>query len=117
MNFTDTSDQEILEIAEPIIFNIIEGSNDLNYEKFSRDFSEEMSNAVPEEELLRQMKEAHPVTGLVEQRRVFIHCIRRNTGVTVLWVGYNEKIEGEVLVNLTLDEKDGAIKVFGASVG
>jgi len=116
MKFTDMSDQEILEIAEPIMFNLIEGSNELNYEKFSRDFSDQMSNAVTEEELSRQMKETRPVTGLVEQRRIFIRCIRRDTGVTVLWVGFYEKKEGEVLAQLSLNGEDGNIQVFGASI-
>jgi len=110
------SDQEILKIAEPIMFNLIEGSNELNYNKFSRDFSDQMSNVVTEEKLLRQIEETRPESGLVEQRRIFIHCIRRDTGVTVLWIGYYEKIEGEVLVQLTLDKKGDKIKVFGASI-
>jgi hypothetical protein len=37
--------------------------------------------------------------------------------VTILWKGYYEKVKGEVLAQLTLDEENGTIKVFGAFIG
>ena len=116
MNFSQKTDKEILSIANPIMDNVIEGSNESNYEKFSKDFSNIMNDAVPEEEFRRQLIEFHPKFGDIKKNREFIHCIRRNSGVTVLWTGYYEISKGEHLSLLTLDEEDGRIKIFGVTV-
>ena len=82
-----------------------------------QDFSIEMFKCVPKEEFERQMAEGYEETGDIKKERGFLSCIYRDSGVTVLWKGYFERKKGEVLAQLTLDEEDGEIKVFGASIG
>lgn len=114
MNFSTKTDQEILAIAVPIWENLSQGSNEVNYEKFSRHLSREMLQAVPEAELKRQMEETHPTRGFVLPERDFVGCIRHETGVSVLWRGRMSKVNGECLMALLLDEEDGEIKVSAA---
>ena len=116
LDFSKKLDKEILKIAEPIMDNLIEGSNEFDYKKFSKDFSRLMMEAVPEEEFRSQLDKLNSTTGKIENKREFIGCVRRDTGVTILWVGYFEKIQGEVLSQLSLDEEENEIKVFGALV-
>nr|WP_320193118.1 hypothetical protein [uncultured Desulfobacter sp.] len=117
MDFSDKSNKEILTIAEPIMTNIIEGSNENDYEKFSKEFSSIMLKAVPKEEFERQLAESREEIGNIKNERKFLSCIYRDSGVTVLWKGYYEMKKGEVLVQLTLNEEDGKVKVFGAFIG
>ena len=116
MNFSDKSNKEILNIAEPIMTNIIEGSNETDYEKFSQEFSSIMLKAVQKEEFERQLAESREKIGNIKNEIEFLSCIYRDSGITVLWKGYYEKKNGEVLVQLTLDEEDEKIKVFGAFI-
>ena len=97
--------------------NIIHGSNENDYEKLSKHFSMQMFKCVPKKEFERQMAESYKETGDIKKDREFLSCIYRDSGVTVLWKGYFEKKKGEVLAQLTLDEEDGKIKVFGAFIG
>jgi len=114
MNFSTKTDQEILAIAEPIWESISQGSNEVNYEKFSKHFSKKMLQAVPETELRRQIEEIHPEAGFLLPDRDFISCIHHETGVSVLWKGRMSKANGECLLVLLLDEEDSEIKVFSA---
>lgn len=114
MNFSTKTDDEILSIANPIWDSLSLGSNEVNYEKYSKHLSRRMLQAVPEEELKRQMEESHPRDGLLLPTRDFIGCIRHETGVSVFWKGRLSKVNGECLLELRLDEEDGEIKVFSA---
>lgn len=114
MNFSTKTDEEILSIADPIWDNLSQGSNEVNYERFSKHLSKEMLQAVPEIELKRQLEETHPKDGLLLPDRDFIGCIRHETGVSVLWKGRMSKLNGECLMALRLDEEDGEVKVFAA---
>ncbi len=117
MDFSDKSHSEVLHIAEPIMTNIIHGSNENDYQKLSKDFSIKTLRTVSKEEFERQMAENNKKTGDIKKVREFLSCIYRDSGVTVLWKGYFERIQGEVLAQLTLDEEDGKIKVFGVAIG
>ena len=117
MDFSGKSHSEILNIADPIMNNIVHGSNENDYDKCSKDFSIEMLKSLPKEEFERQLSESYEETGNIEKKREFLSCIYRDSGVTVLWKGYFERKKGEVLAQLTIDEEDGEIKVFGAFIG
>ncbi len=117
MDFSSKSYKEVLEIAEPIWENIVQGSNNNDYEKLSKDFSRKMLKDVTQEEVEHQMAESIQATGNIKNEKEFISCIYRDSGVTILWKGYFEKQNGEVLAQLTLDEEDGEIKVFGSFIG
>jgi len=117
MNFSGKSDEEIASIANPIWECLVQGSNENDYGKFSRHFSRESFKAMPEEELKRQTEATHHVMGLVSPDREFIGCIRRESGVTVLWKCRFTNGKGERLGQLTLDEEDGEFKAFAAFVG
>ncbi|WP_157237782.1 hypothetical protein [Desulfobacter curvatus] len=117
MDFSSKANKDILNIAEPIMTNIIEGSNENDYEKFSKEFSSIMLKAIPKEEFERQMAESSEKSEDIKNEREFLSCIFRDSGVTVLWKASYENKKGEVLAQLTLDEEDGKIKVFGAFIG
>ena len=46
MNFEEMSEQEILDIANPIMDNLMEASTDIDYERHVRDFNKRMLKIV-----------------------------------------------------------------------
>ena len=112
MNFSSKTDAEILAYAEPFLDNIIEASNDIDYEKFSRDFSKSMKAAFSKKEFIEQQTAFQETYGKTGENREFIRCLRRKEGVSILWVTNFEKLGGEVLAAMKIDEEDGEMKVF-----
>jgi hypothetical protein len=117
MDFTTKSQDEILAIAEPILTNLVLGSNENDYERLSKHFSKVMLESVPKGEYEKQHAENSPETGNILEKREFLSCIYRDSGVTVLWKGYFEKKDGEILAQMTLDDEDGEIKVYNVFIG
>ncbi|WDE07853.1 hypothetical protein SG34_013780 [Thalassomonas viridans] len=112
MNFSNKSDAEILAIANPFLDNIIQASNELDYEKFSRNLSGNMKNAFSENDFVQQQTAFQQQFGKISEDREFIRCIRRQQSVSVLWVTSFEKLDGEVLAAMQIDEEDGEMKIF-----
>ena len=112
MNFADKTDEEILVIANPFLDNIIDASNEINYERFSRDLSRNMKNAFSEKDFVEQQQALKEKFGKINKDREFVRCLRRNQGVSILWVTNFEKVSGEVLAAMQIDEEDGEMKVL-----
>ena len=117
MNFSNKSDAEILAYAEPFLDNIIEASNELDYVRFSRNLSDSFKNAFTEQEFIAQQAACLEKFGKISKNREFIRCIRRQQSVSVLWVSAFEKLDGEVLAAMQLDEEDGEMKVLVVRIG
>jgi uncharacterized protein with PIN domain len=116
MNFSNKTDTEILAYADPFLDNIINGSNELDYTKFSRDLSKEMKNAFSASDFVEQQMALQKKVGKISLNREFIRCITRQKGVSILWVTSFEKVDGEVLVTMLMDEEDAQMKVLVARI-
>jgi hypothetical protein len=112
MNFNDQTDEEILSIANPFLDNIIDASNEINYEKFARDLSKNLKNQFSETDFVEQQKVFQEKFGKITKNREFIRCLRRKQSVSILWVTSFEKVDGEVLAAMQIDEEDGEMKVL-----
>ena len=115
MNLLDKTDEQILEIANPIWDNLIKCSNKKDYSGFTRDFSAKMLYGANEIELGKQWTNNTLLTSLSDERK-FFGCLRRNDFITVLFKQTSNKISGEFLGRLVLGIEDNEIKVFGATI-
>ena len=115
MQFHEKPEGEILEIAEPIWENLIEGSNERNYVKISKQFSRKMLDKVDEANMKQQWESSETLTSL-STRREFLGCLRRGRFVTVLWKQLSFKVQGDYLATLVLGVEDKEIRVFGATI-
>ena len=52
MDFDKLTDEEILNIANPLMDNLMEGSSERNHQKHTRDFTDRLKAIVTEENLL-----------------------------------------------------------------
>ena len=115
MNLLEKSDQEIIDIANPIWENLVRSSNIKDYGSFTKDFSSQMLFGANEVELGKQWANNKLLTSLSDKREVF-GCLRRDSYVTVLYIQTSNTVPGEFLGRLVLGVEDDEVKVFGATI-
>ena len=115
MSFTSKSDEQIIEIANPIWQNLIKSSNMKDYGGFTKDFSSQMLYGANEVELGKQWASNKLICSLSDDFKAF-GCIRRRQHVTVLYKQKSTTEEGEFLGRLVLGEEGDSVKVFGATI-
>ena len=115
MNLSEKTDEEILEIADPLWDNLVICSNNKDYSGFTKDFSSQMLYGANEIELGKQWSNNKLLISL-SNKRDFLGCIRRNEFITVLYKQTSNKIPGEFLGRLVLGLEENEIKIFGATI-
>ena len=115
MSFTSKSDEQIIEIANPIWQNLIKSSNMKDYGGFTKDFSSQMLYGANEVELGKQWANNKLLTSLKDNPG-FLGCIRRDGFITVLYKQESNTVPGEFLGRLVLGIEGDQIKVFGATI-
>jgi len=115
MKLLEKSDQEIIDIANPIWDNLVKSSNIKNYSGFTKDFSSLMLFGANEVELGKQWANNKLLTDLSDKKEVF-GCLRRDLYVTVLFKQTSNTVPGEFLGRLVLGVEDDEVKVFGATI-
>ena len=115
MNLLEKSDQEIIDIANPIWDNLVKSSNIKDYGGFTKDFSSQMLFGANEVELGKQLANNKLLTDLSDKKEVF-GCLRRDLYVTVIFKQTSNTVPGEYLGRLVLGVEDDEVKVFGATI-
>ena len=115
MNLLEKSDEEIIEIANPIWDNLVKSSNIKDYGSFTKDFSSQMLFGANEVELGKQWANNKLLTSLSDTKKPF-GCLRRDLYVTVLYKQTSNTVPGEFLGRLVLGVEDNDVKVFGATI-
>ena len=115
MKILEKTDEEILEIANPIWDNLIQSSNNKDYSGFTKHFSAQMLYGANEVELGKQWANNKLLTSL-SKRKEFLGCLRRNNFVTVLFKQKSDAVPGEFLGRLVLGIEEGKVKIFGATI-
>ena len=115
MNLLEKSDQEIIDIANPIWENLVKSSNIKDYGGFTKDFSSQMLFGANEVELGKQWASNKLLTSLSDKKEV-LGCLRRNSHVTVLYKQKSNTVPGDFLGRLVLGVEDNEVKVFGATI-
>jgi len=115
MDLLKKTDEEIIEIANPIWDNLVKSSNIKNYGGFTKNFASQMLFGANEVELGKQWANNKLLTSLSEKKEV-LGCLRRNLHVTVLYKQTSKTISGDFLGRLVLGIEDDEVKVFGATI-
>ena len=115
MKLLEKTDEEILEIANPIWDDLVKYSNDKDYSGFTKHFSAQMLYGANEVEIGKQWANNKLLTSLSKQRE-FLGCLKRNNFVTVIFKQTSNTVPGEFLGRLVLGVEDGKVKVFGATI-
>ena len=115
MNLLEKTDEEILEIANPLWDDLIKYSNSKDYGSFTKHFSKQMLLDVNEIIIGKQWANNKLLTSL-SNKKEFFGCLRRNNYVTVLYKQTSNDIPGEFLGRLVLGVEDNKVKIFGATI-
>ena len=115
MKLLEKTDEEILEIANPIWDDLVKYSNNKDYSGFTKHFSAQMLYGANEVEIGKQWANNKLLTSLSKQKE-FLGCLKRNNFVTVLFKQKSDTVPGEFLGRLVLGIEDDTVKVFGATI-
>ena len=115
MNIIDKTDEEILDLANPMWDDLVKYSNEENYGAFTRKFSSAMLLGANEIEMGKQFARSELTKNLSADKE-YLGIIRRGEHVTVLYKQTNMKKKGEWLGRLVLGYEDDKVKIFGATL-
>ena len=115
MKLLEKTDEEILEIANPIWDDLVKYSNNKDYSGFTKHFSAQMLYGANEVEIGKQWANNKLLTSLSKQKE-FLVCLKRNNFITVLFKQKSDTVPGEFLGRLVLGIEDDKVKVFGATI-
>ena len=115
MNIIDKTDEEILEIANPMWAELIKYSNEGEYGKFVRNFSYDLLLGLNEVEVGKQFAKSELARSLSDDYD-YLGIIRRGEHVTVLYRVRSTKKTGEWLGRLVLGYDKDKVRIFAASI-
>jgi hypothetical protein len=105
------SDNDLIQLATPIMDNLIDGSTKKDWAKHTRDFTESARAGLSETELLRQC-EAYQASHGHFANRELMGLIRHPDYISVYWKQRMTSVPGEYLAVLSLVEVNGEVRVI-----
>ena len=115
MSITEKTDEEIIELANPMWADLVKYSNEGNYGAFTRNFSSSFIKGANEVELGKQFARSELTKNLSEDYE-YLGIIRRGEFVTVLYKQRNKQKDGEWLGRLVLGYEKDKVKIFGCTL-
>ena len=100
------SDNEILEIINPIMDNLMEGSTEINHEKHTQDFTERLKNVVKKSGFDIMCKGYQSRWGIFQERTA-VAVFRRENSVAVVWKQECSKTDDEYVAEAVFVKADG----------
>ena len=105
MIFVEREEDEILRIVEPIMDNCLNGSNEDNHAKHTRDFTERIKIVTPENLKLQLSKEPR---AFFTQRK-FIYLFRRKNSIGIIWKQFISTSNDELMNQAIFVERNEQI--------
>lgn len=94
MIFDGLTDEEILDLVEPIMNNMMEGSTEIDHSKHTRDFTDRMLSIVTPEHLRYVCENYQARWGLFGGRE-FVALFRRSDSIAIVWRQFCERSTDE----------------------
>jgi hypothetical protein len=106
MNFEDLSDTDLLEIATPIMDNLMEASTRIDYESHVRDCSDRMKKVVTKEHFQNVCELYQAEKGLFAERQP-VAVFKRPGSAAIIWKQHFTKAKGEFVAEMVLVHQNG----------
>lgn len=106
MNFVEMSEREILDIANPIMDNLMDASTRIDHESHVRDFTDRIRNIVTKEHLQKVCEQYQQEKGFFSERE-FVAVFKRPNSAAIVWKQYFTKAKGEFVAEMVLVHEDG----------
>ncbi len=108
LKFPNLSEDEILNLVEPIMDSCLEGSNECDHKKHTKDFTDRMKSIVTPEELKRQLSIEPKVFWT---KREFVCLFRRSDSVGIVWKQKTSSSNDELINQAIFKEVEGKILI------
>jgi len=115
MNFQEMSEKEIMDIATPIMDNLMQASTDIDHPRHVQDFTDRAKAIVTKEHLERVCKKYQSEKGAWEKREL-VAVLKRPDSAAILWKQFCSKVEGEYVAEIVLVHQNGRFLVDHAMV-
>lgn len=106
MNFEELSDKEILNIATPIMDNLMDASTRIDYEAHVRDFSDRIKCIVTKEYFTQVCRQYQTEKGFFAERNL-IAVFKRPDSAAIIWKQRFTKARGEFVAEMVLVFQNG----------
>jgi hypothetical protein len=111
----ESTDEKIIALAEPLLQNLLDGANALNYEKFTHDFSHSMKTVMPHDLFMEQTIGLQHVRGKCVSRQP-LGVLRKNKTALVVWSAQYEKTDDDMLIQLKLVFENDKLVISSALI-
>ena len=115
MKLAALSDEQILEVVNPLMDNLMDGSRAIDHAKHTRDFTQRLRDIVTAERLEEMCKDYQQRIGFFEDRDV-VGVFRRRNSIAVVWRQSSSKTDDEYVAEIVVVEKDGRYLVDHAMI-
>lgn len=106
MNFEEMSEKEILEIANPIMDNLMDASTHIDHQRHTRDFTDRMKNIVTEDHLRKVCESYQSEKGYFSERNP-VAVFKRPDSAAIVWKQSFTKARGEFVAEMVLVHQNG----------
>ncbi len=110
MNFENMSEKEVVEIANPIMDNLMDASTQIDREKHVQDFTDRLKSIVTKEHLQEVCEEYQKEKGFFAERSL-LSVLRRPDSAIIIWKQKFTNVRGEYLAEMVLVNKNGKFLV------
>lgn len=107
-----TTDQEVQEVADPILDNMMAGFNAGDYKKYSKDFDPMLKESLPEKKFKQVRSDILKKIGKYQSRK-YMGFLNQNKFTLALWKGRFSKTTSDVLINLVTSKRQNKVVVVG----
>jgi hypothetical protein len=101
MDFQTMTEQEIWDVANPMMDNLMQASTDIDHEKHTRDFTDRAKSIVTKEHLEMVCKKYQAEKGVWLHREP-VAVLRRPNSAAVIWKQFCSGVEGEYVAEIVL---------------
>ncbi|MEK6633985.1 MAG: hypothetical protein AABY94_11735 [Nitrospirota bacterium] len=106
MNFEEMSENEILDIANPIMDNLMDASTKIDHERHVRDFTERMRSIVTKKYLQKVCEKYQAEKGFFTDRKP-VAVFKRPSSAAIIWKQSFTKAQGEFVAEMVLVHQNG----------
>ncbi len=116
MKIEEQSDFQILELANPIWDEIIEGCRTKNWDRYSQFFvNDDRVNPDHKRDVSTQWENNRVLVSLTKERQL-LDILRRENEIVLVWKLRSSEVKGEFLGTLHLTIIDSVVKVTGVGL-
>ncbi len=106
--------KKLREDFDPMVENLLTGRNERNYEKYSKDFSEEMKKAVDETKFLESIESIEKKIGkYIENSKKFFIASKEKNFIIVTYKAKFTEENNLVTVRIVFEKKEDVWKISG----